>query len=65
LPHASLRVPLPEVIPGDKARPAMAAADARHSRRADGSGVEPARGAHVSCAPMAATPGRVSTWQCR
>src|SRR6266700_67426 len=41
----------------------MATADARHGRWPDGSGVEPARGADVSCAAVAAGPGKLRIWR--
>ena len=53
LPHASLRVPLPNVIQGTESvhrwQPQTPAGG-----RADRSRVEPARGADVACATMAA-----------
>jgi hypothetical protein len=49
--------------PGDGGRETVAAADARDGCWPDGSGVEPARGAHVSWAPVAAATGRGRTWR--
>ena len=63
LPHTSLRVPLPRYDPRDGDGQKMATADARHGRWPDGSGVEPARGADVSCAAVAAAPGKLRIWR--
>ena len=59
LPHASLRVPLPELdaIPD---RETLASADTGNGGWADRSGMELERGAHVSRFPVAAKPDVVA-----